>query len=472
MGPGLGFAAAIRKSAPLLPSRAMYNFLSEFRERIRFMSQTGRQSINTSNVLSVIMGGGQGTRLFPLTKERAKPAVPLAGKYRIVDIPISNCINSGLRRIYLLTQFNSASLHRHISQSYKFDHFSGGFVELLAAEQTFTDTSWYQGTADAVRKNLIHFLTHDFDYLLILSGDQLYRMDFRQIISQHAETGADITIATIPVSRRDSQSFGIMQINEERRITRFVEKPKETALQDSLKLPPEWFPKLGIVDDGRELFLASMGIYVFTREVLRQLLENTLTDFGKHIIPTAIETNHVFSYVFQGYWEDIGTIRSFFEANLDVTAELPRFNFFDMSSPIFTRPRFLPGSKINGADIEHAVISDGCIINHAHIHRSIVGIRSLVGAGTELNRVILLGCDYYESSESIEANEKAGRPRIGIGSNCRIENAIIDKNARIGNNVVISPAGKPENADHPLYFIRDGVIIIPKNGIVPHGTVI
>ena len=436
------------------------------------MSQTGRQTINTSNVLSVIMGGGQGTRLFPLTKERAKPAVPLAGKYRIVDIPISNCINSGLRRIYLLTQFNSASLHRHISQSYKFDHFLGGFVELLAAEQTFSDTSWYQGTADAVRKNLMHFLTHDFEYLLILSGDQLYRMDFREIINQHAESGADITIATIPVSRRDSQSFGIMQMNEDRRITRFVEKPKEAALQDSLKLPPEWYPRLGIVDDGRELFLASMGIYVFTREVVCKLLENTLTDFGKHIIPSAIETHRVFSYVFQGYWEDIGTIRSFFDANLDVTSELPRFNFFDMSAPIFTRPRFLPGSKINGAQIEHAVISDGCIINHAHIHRSIVGIRSVVGAGTELNRVILLGCDYYESAESIESNEKAGRPRIGVGSNCRIENAIIDKNARVGNNVVISPKGKPENADHPLYFIRDGVVIIPKNGIVPHGTVI
>ena len=435
------------------------------------MSQTGRQSINTSNVLSVIMGGGQGTRLFPLTKERAKPAVPLAGKYRIVDIPISNCINSGLRRIYLLTQFNSASLHRHISQSYKFDHFSGGFVELLAAEQTFADTSWYQGTADAVRKNLIHFLTHDFDYLLILSGDQLYRMDFREIINQHAESGADITIATIPVSRRDAQSFGIMQINEERRITRFVEKPKDTAVQDSLKLPEEWFPKLGITEK-KESFLASMGIYVFTREVLRKLLDNTHADFGKHIIPSAIETHRVFSYVFEGYWEDIGTIRSFFEANLDVTAELPRFNFFDMGSPIFTRPRFLPGSKVNGAQVEHAVISDGCIINSARINRSIIGIRSLVGAGTELNRVIALGCDYYESAESIKANEDAGQPRIGVGSNCKIENAIIDKNARIGNKVVISPAGKPENADHPLYFIRDGVIIIPKNGIVPHGTVI
>jgi len=435
------------------------------------ISHTGRQSANTSNVLSVIMGGGQGTRLFPLTKERAKPAVPLAGKYRIVDIAISNCINSGLRRVYLLTQFNSASLHRHISQSYKFDHFSGGFVEILAAEQTFTDTSWYQGTADAVRKNLTHFLNHDFDYLLILSGDQLYRMDFREIITQHLETGADVTVATIPVSRKDSQSFGIMQIAADRRIVRFVEKPKESALQDSLRLTPEWYPQLNIAA-GQELFLASMGIYVFNRDVVRKMLDNSLTDFGKHIIPGAIDTHRVYSFVFQGYWEDIGTIRSFFEANLDLTSELPRFNFFDMGAPIFSRPRFLPGSKINGAEISHAVISDGCILNQANINNSIVGLRTIVGAGTHMNRVVALGCDYYESYESIAASEKAGRPRVGIGMNCRIENAIIDKNARIGNNVVISPTGKPENADHPLYYIRDGIVIIPKNGVMPHGTVI
>ncbi|HZL43158.1 MAG TPA: glucose-1-phosphate adenylyltransferase [Verrucomicrobiae bacterium] len=436
------------------------------------LTQSGRQSTNTSNVLSVIMGGGQGTRLFPLTKERAKPAVPLAGKYRLVDIPISNCINSGLRRIYVLTQFNSASLHRHISQSYKFDHFTGGFVEILAAEQTYTDNSWYQGTADAVRKNLIHFLNHDFDYLLILSGDQLYRMDFRRIIAQHAETDADITVATIPVSRKQSESLGIMQINEERRITRFVEKPKDPAVQDSLLLPKNWYPRLEIENGDEQLFLASMGIYVFNREMLRKLLDNTLADFGKHIIPSAIENHRVFSHVFQGYWEDIGTIRSFFEANLDVTSELPRFNFFDMGSPIFSRPRFLPGSKINSAQIDHAVISDGCILNRSKISNSIVGVRSIVGPGTELSRVILLGCDYYESQESIQANQQAGRPRIGVGINCRIENAIVDKNARIGDNVVISPAGKPENLDHPLYYIRDGIVVIPKSGIVPHGTVI
>jgi glucose-1-phosphate adenylyltransferase len=428
-------------------------------------------SPNTSNVLAVIMGGGAGTRLFPLTKERSKPAVPLAGKYRLVDIPISNCINSNLKRIYILTQFNSASLHRHISQSYKFDHFSGGFVEILAAEQTPTSTSWYQGTADAVRKNLTHFLNHDFEYLVILSGDQLYRMDFRRIISQHIESYADLTIATIPVPRDAAQSLGIMQINEERRIVRFVEKPKEDAVLDSLKLNPESYSRLG-VEGEEEFFLASMGIYVFNRDLIVRLLDNTHTDFGKHIIPGAIANSRVFSYIFQGYWEDIGTIRSFFEANLDLVSELPRFNFFDMSAPIFSRPRFLPASKINGATIDHAMIGDGCIINHASIRSALVGIRSVVGNGSELNRVILMGSDYYESHASIMENELVGKPRVGIGQNTKIENAIIDKNARIGDNVVISPTGKSEEMDHPLYHIRDGIVIIPKNGVIPHGTVI
>ncbi|MEW6156169.1 MAG: glucose-1-phosphate adenylyltransferase [Verrucomicrobiota bacterium] len=430
-----------------------------------------RLSVHTSNVLSIIMGGGQGTRLFPLTRERSKPAVPLAGKYRLVDIPISNCINSGLKRIYLLTQFNSASLHRHISQSYKFDHFTGGFVEILAAEQTFTDTSWYQGTADAVRKNLVHFLNHNFDFALILSGDQLYRMDFRQIIGQHIETGADLTVATMPVERKDVHALGIMQINEERRITRFVEKPKDPAVQDEFRLPRDWYEKLD-VEGEEEFFLASMGIYVFNREVLLRLLDNSFNDFGKHIIPNAISTHRVFSYVFQGYWEDIGTIRSFFEANLNLTVELPRFNFFDMHSPIFTRPRFLPASKINGAQIDHAIISDGCILNYCRIAQSVVGIRSLVDRDSRLHRVVLMGCDYFESEESITENQMAGRPRIGIGQSTFIENAIIDKNARIGSNCVITPNGKPENVDHPLYFIRDGIVIIPKNGCIPDGTVI
>jgi glucose-1-phosphate adenylyltransferase len=426
----------------------------------------------TDRVLSVIMGGGAGTRLFPLTKERAKPAVPLGGKYRLVDIPISNCINSDLRRIYLLTQFNSASLHRHISQSYKFDHFSESFVELLAAEQTFSDTSWYQGTADAVRKNLAHFLNHDFDYVLILSGDQLYRMDFRTLIAQHIDTQADITIATIPVRRHEAEGLGIMQIDGDRRIRRFVEKPKDAATQASLALPRDMYAALDVAEHEDDLFLASMGIYVFNRSVLTRLLDNTHADFGKHIIPDAIGTHRVCSYVFQGYWEDLGTIRAFFEANLELTSELPRFNFFDMSAPIFSRPLFLPASKINGAQIDHAVISDGCIITQADIHQSIVGIRSIIGPGTHLHRTIVLGSDDYEPLWSIAEHAAAGRPKMGIGSHSSIENAIIDKNARIGNHVLITPRDKPENMDHPMYYIRDGIVIIPKGGVVPDGTVI
>lgn len=441
------------------------------------MSQTGRQSVNTSNVLSIILGGGQGTRLFPLTKERAKPAVPLAGKYRLVDVPISNCINSGLRRIYLLTMFNSASLHRHISQSYKFDQFAGGFVEILAAEQTYADTSWYQGTADAVRKNRIHLRNHDWDHLLILSGDALYRMNFGRIIEQHTEIGSDITVAMIPVRRDQVSSLGIMQIDESRRITRFVEKPSDPAVQDSLRLNPAFYSALGIKGEG-EFFLASMGIYVFTRDTIFPrsgqggVLDNELADFGKHIIPQAIKDRRVFSYIFQGYWEDIGTIRAFFEANLDLTRELPRFNFFDMLAPIFSRPRFLPGSKVNGAAIDHAVISDGSIINRAAIKDSIVGLRCIVGEGTVLTRAVLMGSDFYETLASIKEHEAAGVPRIGIGTNCRIENTIVDKNARIGNNVIISPSGKPDKVDHQFYYIRDGIVIVPKNGIIPHNTII
>jgi glucose-1-phosphate adenylyltransferase len=433
--------------------------------------QHRRQSLQTGNTLAVILGGGQGTRLHPLTKERAKPAVPLAGKYRLVDIPISNCINSDLRRIYLLTQFNSASLQRHISQSYKFDQFTGGFVEILPAMQTAEDMSWFQGTADAVRKNLTHFLNNDFEYLLVLSGDQLYRMDFRRILMQHAETYADVTIATIPVVPSAAKGLGIMQINPERRIVRFVEKPKDPEVLNSLRLERELYTRLGIEGDD-DYLLASMGIYVFNREVIVRLLDNNLADFGKDVIPAAIEKQRVFSYIFQGYWEDIGTIRSFFEANLDLVSELPRFNFYDMTSPIFSRPRFLPGSKINGAGIDHAMVADGCIINHAQISHSIIGLRSIVGSGTRLQRVVLMGSDYYESQSSILENEMVGKPRIGIGQNCRIENAIIDKNARIGDNVIISPAGKELNVDNPLYCIRDGVVVVPKNGVIPHGMVI
>jgi glucose-1-phosphate adenylyltransferase len=359
-----------------------------------------------------------------------------------------------------------------VAQSYKFDNFSDGFIEILAAEQTYSDTSWYQGTADAVRKNLVHLLNYDCDHVLILSGDQLYRMDFRLAIAQHIETRAQITIPTIPVHRGDASSLGIMQMDGERRITRFVEKPKEAAVQDSLVIPRELYPMLGIAAANDDLLLASMGIYIFNRDVLIDLLDNALADFGRHVIPAAIETHRVMSYVFQGYWEDIGTIRAFFEANLDVASELPRFNFFDMAAPIFTRPRFLPASKINGAQIDHAVISDGCIISHADIHQSIVGIRSVIAQGSHLHRTIMLGSDFYETHASIAEHEANGQPRLGIGNNTRIENAIIDKNARIGNNVTITPRDKPEHVDDPMYYIRDGIVIIPKNGIVPHNTVI
>ncbi len=435
------------------------------------MALAVQQSINTGNVLCVIMGGGAGRRLFPLTRDRAKPAVPLAGKYRLVDVPISNCINSNFRRVYILTQYNSVSLHRHILQSYNFDQFSGGFVEILAAGQTPTDSSWYQGTADAVRKNLVHFMHHDFEYLLILSGDQLYRMDFRSVVAQHIETGADVTVSTVPVPRRQVSQLGVMQIDRDKRIKRFVEKPTDPGVLEQLRLGAELLESLGI-QPNQELYLASMGIYVFNRDVIGPLLANDYTDFGKHVIPMAIQTHRVFAYVFQGYWEDIGTIRSFFEANLDAAAELPRFNFYDMTAPIFTRARFLPSSKVNGAQIERALISEGCIINQARIIDSVIGLRSIVDAGSYLRRVVAMGCDYYETLESIEASRKAGLPRIGIGKNTRIENAIIDKNARIGDNVVITPQGKPENLDHELFYIRDGIVIIPRDGVIPHGTVI
>ena len=414
------------------------------------------------------MGGGQGTRLFPLTRDRAKPAVPLAGKYRLVDIPISNCINSGIHRMYLLTQFNSASLHRHISQSYKFDHFGNGFVELLAAEQTMASSTWYQGTADAVRKNLVHFENTDFQYALILSGDQLYQMDFQKVIEAHASASADLTIATLPVIARDATSLGLLQINGERRITRFAEKPKDPEVLESFRLDRASYGPLGIRSD-TDLYLASMGIYVFNREVLFELLNNNLTDFGKHIIPGAIERKRVFAQVFQGYWEDIGTIRSFWEANLDQTSDIPKFNFFEPA--VFTRPRFLPASKVNGAAIDHAVISDGCIISDARIRNSVIGIRSVLNEGAFLSETFMMGADYYDTTARQSRPENQGIA-LGVGRGTRIETAIVDKNVRIGEGCVLSPAGKSEDLDHPLYCIRDGVLVIPKGTVIPHNTVI
>ena len=417
-----------------------------------------------SRVLSVVMGGGQGARLFPLTLERSKPAVPLAGKYRLVDIPISNCINSRLNEVYLLTQFNSASLHRHISHSYKFDHFSRGFVEILAAEQTPNSDTWYQGTADAVRKNLNHLLNNDFEHLLILSGDQLYRMDFREIIASHIEKEAEVTVATIPVDRERAAGFGIMHNDETGRITRFVEKPDTDEVLDSLRAEDQ--------ELGPDQYLASMGIYVFKRATLVELLENEQADFGRHIIPSAIDSHRVYSYTYKGYWEDIGTIRSFFEANLDMVSTIPKFNFFQMEMPIYTRPRFMPASKINGAAIDQAIISDGCIIDRSRISQSLVGIRCLLSPGCRVHRSVLMGADFYETEVSKNENLSKGLPLVGVGENTRIESAIIDKNARIGANCVISPEGKPDHFDGDNYYVREGIVIVPKGAVIADGTIL
>ena len=413
--------------------------------------------------LAIIMGGGAGTRLFPLTKDRAKPAVPLGGKYRIVDISISNCLNSGLRSIYVLTQFNSMSLHRHIQASYKFDNFSRSFIDILAAQQTPAGSQWYQGTADAVRQNMRYFLERPYDYYLILSGDQLYRMDFRALLHQHIRLGADITLATKPVARHQVFEFGIMRSGVDRRITGFVEKPSDEASVQEMKMSRELLQAVGS-DQGDELFQASMGIYVFNRRVLIESLENQLVDFGKHIIPASIKDRHVSAFIFKGYWEDIGTIRAFYKANLDLTDLVPEYSFFEPDSPIYTHPRFLPGSKINGATLRQAIISDGCIISDAHLERTLLGIRSVIQSGATIRNSIVMGADYFELGQT-----DSSQPSMGIGKNCVIDRAIIDKNARIGDGVVITPGGKSANLDADNYFIRDGIVVIPKNAIIPAG---
>ena len=413
--------------------------------------------------LAIIMGGGAGTRLFPLTKDRAKPAVPLGGKYRIVDIPISNCLNSGLRSIYVLTQFNSMSLHRHIQASYKFDNFSRSFVDILAAQQTPAGSQWYQGTADAVRQNMRYFLERPYDYYLILSGDQLYRMDFRALLHQHIKFGADITLATKPVAQHQVSEFGIMQSGVDRRITGFIEKPADESELREMKMSRELLRAIGSKEE-EELFQASMGIYVFNRNVLIECLTSDLFDFGKHIIPSSIKDRHVSAFIFKGYWEDIGTIRAFYEANLDLTDLVPEYSFFEPDSPIYTHPRFLPGSKINGATLRQAIISDGCIISDAHLERCVVGIRSVVQSGATIRNSIVMGADYFELGQT-----DSSQLPIGIGRNCVIDRAIIDKNARIADGVVITPEGKPPNFDADNYFIRDGIVVIPKNAVIPAG---
>jgi glucose-1-phosphate adenylyltransferase len=421
------------------------------------------------SVLAIIMGGGQGSRLFPLTHNRSKPAVPLAAKCRIVDIPISNCINSGIQKMYVLTQYNSESLNRHVTSAYRFDHFGDNFVHILAAQQTPGDDKWYQGTADAVRQNLSYFLERPYKYFLILSGDQLYRMDFRLMLSQHLETGADLTIATTPVPREPARAFGLMHTDAESRITRFVEKPgTDDQLLDQLAMPDSLLRSVGI-PESEERFQASMGIYLFNRKVLEDALDNDFADFGKNIIPGIIKEKSVYSYIFDDYWEDIGTIASYYEANLECTKIVPKFNFFDSKNPIYTRARLLPASKINNAVIEEALLSDGCIISSATIRRSIIGVRSVIESGCEITDSIIIGSDYYNKVWFVDGQETSKPILIGAGT--KIHRAIIDKNVSIGKNVDIHPRDRV-NEDNEWCHIRDGIVVVPKGTVIPDGTVV
>ncbi|HYG80055.1 MAG TPA: glucose-1-phosphate adenylyltransferase [Pyrinomonadaceae bacterium] len=426
------------------------------------------------NLLAVILGGGAGSRLFPLTQQRSKPAVPLGGKYRLVDIPISNCINSDVVKIFVLTQYNSASLNRHIARTYRFSQFSDGFVEILAAEQTPESPQWFQGTADAVRQVLPHIGDWGIDTLLILSGDHLYRMDYRNFLARHFDTDADVTVSVIPCAAEAAEEFGLLKTDASGRITEFKEKPKGEALE-SMRVDTS---SLGLSAEEAQArpFLASMGIYVFKYDLLVKLLaeDPTAFDFGRNIIPAAIDCCNVQAFMFDGYWEDIGTISAFYEANIDLTSRVPKFNLFDTDAPIFTRSRYLPPSKINECDIQDSIVSEGCIINTARINRSIIGLRSRIEAGTRIEGSILMGADYYQSIEDMRAELREGTPRLGVGENTLIRRAIIDKNTRIGSNVRLLNEAGVENADGDggNYFIRDRIIIVPKNAVIPDGTVV
>ncbi len=424
---------------------------------------------NVSSVIAVILGGGAGTRLYPLTAARSKPAVPIAGKYRLVDIPISNCINSNINRIFVLTQFNSASLNKHIKNTYLFSNFSSGFVDILAAEQTPDNPGWFQGTSDAVRQSLRHIRNNDFEYILILSGDQLYQMDFAQMLDEHIAKGADISIATIPVVAREATEFGIMKTDEENHITSFIEKPKARVLG-------EWVSDTGsdMQQQGR-VYLASMGIYIFNRGIMNELLLNKYPDakdFGKEIIPASIENHKVVSYQYDGYWTDIGNIYSFFEANLALTSDIPVFNLFDSSRPVYTRARMLPPAKISGTTLEKTMIAEGCIILASRVENTLMGIRTRVGHGSTIVNSYLMGNDFYETIEQIQENNITGVPPIGIGDRCYIKNAIIDKNCRIGNDVRINGGSHLENVDHTLYTVKEGIVVVKKNAVLPDGFVI
>ena len=415
------------------------------------------------DVLAVVLGGGRGGRLYPLTKLRAKPAVPIASKYRLIDIPISNCINSGITHIFVLTQFLSASLHRHVYRTYKFDVFSGGFVEILPAEQTLTRADWYQGTADAVRQQLQRFLSRGPEDVLILSGDHLYRMDYSQFIRFHRESRADVTIAVLPVSAADAPRFGILHTNDEGRIIAFREKPQGAEELEGLE------SRHG---DERP-YLASMGVYVFRMDVLVRLLEESSDeDFGKHIIPAAIESERVYAFPFDGYWEDIGTISAFYEANLALARPDPPFDFYDPHHPIYTRSRFLPPSRVDGCRMERVVVAEGCWLYDSDIEECIIGLRSVVRPGTRLHQVVMMGADFYEDDDEKAENRRLGRPHVGVGQGAHIERAIIDKNACIGQGVIIrSHEGEPDREEEN-YTIRDGIVVIPKNAVIPAGTTI
>ncbi|WP_037351661.1 glucose-1-phosphate adenylyltransferase [Sediminibacterium salmoneum] len=423
----------------------------------------------SKSVLAVILGGGAGTRLFPLTASRSKPAVPIAGKYRLVDIPISNCINSGINRMFVLTQFNSASLNKHIKNTYHFSAFSTGFVDILAAEQTPDNPGWFQGTADAVRQSLRHISNLEYDHILILSGDQLYQMDFGDMLKNHIDSQTDISIATIPVDDRDAPEFGILKTNEQNVITSFIEKPKKDLL-------PEWVSDTGadMQKQGRN-YLASMGIYIFNKKILDKLLNEAhpnATDFGKEIIPDSIENYKVSSFQYDGYWTDIGNIYSFYEANLALTQEIPPFNLFDNTKTVYSRARMLPPAKISGTTLEKTIIAEGSIIHASRIEQSVVGIRSRIGHGTTVVSTYIMGNDYYETIEEMELNASKGLPKIGIGERCYIKDAIIDKNCRIGNDVRINGGSHLPNTDHPLYTVKDGIVVVKKTAILPDGFVI
>ncbi len=418
-----------------------------------------------NNVLAIILGGGQGSRLYPLTEKRSKPAVPIAGKYRLVDIPISNCINSDIKRMYVLTQFNSASLNRHIKNTYHFSFFSKAFVDVLAAEQTIHSDKWFQGTADAVRQSMHHFLSNSFEYALILSGDQFYQMDYTLMLKEHIKSKAKISIATIPVNAKEATSFGILKANDKNVITSFIEKPAADLL-------PDWKSDVSdeMKNDGRK-YLASMGIYIFNKDLLIDLMNNPDTmDFGKEIIPQSIDKHKTISYQYEGYWTDIGNIDSFFEANLGLTDDIPNFNLYDKEKRIYTRARMLPTSKVSGTALEKAVIADGCIIHAAKIERSVIGIRSRIGAESTVINTYMMGSDYYETLKDME--EENIKILMGIGERCFIKNAIIDKNCRIGDDVRINGGPHLEDTETDSYVIRDGIVVIKKEAVIPKGYVI